>query len=193
MISPAKQQLLETLQEVYPKVQLVHIVKATREDGSILERQFDSHEVWNFDMAVTDFGIQVHHWIAERCCEAFVIKELGRAAAPGEIQVAFRPSCEFGDTCKVIFVDDVSRSEPAHILIETAPNTFQAHYLLSRAVTSAEALVIQKRLAASNVTNSASSATEQLRRFPEGRFVHDTWRDLLDVEQMLARDEIRIN
>jgi hypothetical protein len=90
----------------------------------------------------------------------------------------------------VIFVDDVARSEPAHILIETAPGTYQAHYLLSRVVSRAEAAVIHKQLVEAK---GEISVPEELRRFPEGRFMHDTWRELLDVDLMLSGREIEID
>lgn len=115
-------------------------------------------------------------------------RELGREPLPGEIRVAFRPVL---DTYTVVFVDDVIRDTPANFLIETSPENWQGHFILSRPVNHQDAAKIQKHLILFCTGTSrehgdpGAASPKQARRFPEGRFLHDTWREPLDVDKIL--------
>lgn len=170
----------------------MYSIKALCMDGTVLEHSLDTAEIWEFEMAVTEFGMQVHHWKANRYYDLCVQESLGRNVQPGEIQVAFRPTTEMSGA---VFFDDVASSNPGHILIETSPNNFQAHYLLSRNATESEVAAIRKHLILDGVgfdrVQGAMTlmAPVQARRFPEGRFVHDVWKEPLDVDLILGECE----
>ena len=188
MISKTKQQLLDVMNIHYPKVQIIYFFKALMPDGSILRHGFDTKVKWDFETATTSTGMMVHHSKAREMFAPTIRKALGRDPLPGEIRVAFRPLL---DTFTVVFVDDVIRDTPANFLIETSPENWQAHFILSRSVNYQDAAKIQKYL----IKQCAGSSREhgdigaaspvQPRRFPEGRFIHDTWKETLDADAIL--------
>jgi hypothetical protein len=189
MISKAKQDLLKVMESLYPRVQIVYYLKATLPDGSKLRRGYDTKQVWGFEMATTSTGLAVHHWKAEEMFASVIRNTLNREPLPGEIRVAFRPVL---DTYGAVFVDDIIRDTPANILIETSPENWQGHFILSRPVSHQDATKIQKHVIMSCTGTSrehgdpGAASPKQARRFPEGRFLYDDWREPLDVDNVLS-------
>lgn len=188
MISKAKQDLLMVMESLYPRVQIIYYLKAIMSDGSLLRKGYDTRQVWDFENAASSTGINVHHWKAEEMFAPAIRNSVGRDPLPGEIRVAFRPVLDiFG----AVFVDDVIRDTPANILVETSPENWQGHFILSRPVNHQDAAKIQKHLILSCTGTSrehgdpGAASPKQARRFPEGRFLHDTWREPLDVDKIL--------
>lgn len=189
MISTEKQQLLDVMNSHYETVQIIYFFKILMPDGSKFRDGFASKDIWHFDTASSSTGMMVHHFKAEEKFTPAIRKALGRDPLPGEIRVAFRPLL---DAFSVVFVDDVIRDTPANFLIETSPENWQAHFILSRSVHYQDAAKIQKYLimkctGTSRVHGDVGAASPvQPRRFPEGRFIHDTWKEALDVDSILT-------
>ena len=186
--SKSKLALLETMAMVYPRIQIVPYVKAKYADGSLYRNGFTAPGIWSFELAATATGMLAHYYHADQHLTEPARQALGRDLVPGEIRIAFRPMLQ---TYVALFVDDVSAETNGNFLIETSPSNYQAHYLLSRAVTHAEALVLQRHLITRENGDPGAASPCQARRFPEGRFIYDRWRGAFDVDfclQMLQRE-----
>ncbi len=186
-------QLVAVMGELYPVVLYVSFCKVYREDGTIFRDGYTDNIPFPFSVAMNE---EIMSRRKQRALERFaprIREQFGREPKIDEIRLAFRPDQAFFHS---VFVDDVTGQTKAHILIETSPGNWQAHFILDKEVTIDVAADIQKFLIANSIGTSrptadpASASPKQARRFPEGRFIHDTMLPKLNVDEILAKIKI---
>lgn len=90
-------------------------------------------------------------------------KAVGRKMRPSDMRLAVRPVLELQAAA---FLDDVTSDTEAHLMIETSPGSWHAHFVLDRLCTSVEIIKIQKYLRFFFGGDPAAIRSLQPRRIP---------------------------
>lgn len=114
---------------------------------------------------------------------------LGRPAEASDVALCFVPNVMPQDYIGAVFLDDVPSTSPAHLLVETSSNSWQAHFDLSEHVNFDEAHRIQRYLCGVHGGDIASTRPGQARRFPNPslRVIHNNFLAPLDVVKILSQ------
>lgn len=185
-------QLLSALKLLYPKVSFVIFYKIHLDDGKIIRNGYEDKNTWPFISALSNEILLAAKQNGFNRFAAEIREKVGRDPLDGEIRIAYRP---VQGHFRSVFVDDVNELTRAHILIETSPNNWQAHFILDQEVTIDVAAVIQRYMIAHctgttrPTADPAAASPRQARRFPDGRFIHDALLPLVDVNDILKKIE----
>ena len=181
-------ELISRLGTLYPEVIYVAFFKVYRPDGTLYRAGYTDDRSWPFLEAVNP---ELMFRCKKRALSRFaqtIREQVGRDPVEGEILLAFRPAQAFFHS---VFVDDVTDKTKAHILIETSPGNWHAHFILDREVNIDIAAKIQRYMIQNCVGTSrptadpAAASPKQARRFPERRFIHDAGLRPLNVDEIL--------
>lgn len=179
--------LFKFMATMYPQVIPVAFFKLIDINGEVFRTGYDFRSIEAFQDLV-DNEQEWRQRFLDMCHRQWgdqAILRIGRPLSLDDIRIAFRPNCE---TYLMAFVDDVEPMAKAHLLVETSPGNWQAHFVLSRPCTSDEVLMVHRYLSQLYNGDQGAHAADQARRLPRPPLRTTVQQPaMLDVDQILQQ------
>lgn len=138
--------VIQELARLYPQVRPLPFYKVFSPSGELLDRDGCALSYTVRFSDFLEFGDSYRKRFLAICQKPDMAERIrhatGRDLVLSDVRLAFKPT---GTKLQVAFVDDVKQID-AHLLIETSPNNWQAHFILSRECTFDEVLEVQRWL-----------------------------------------------
>ena len=145
-------------------------------DGTVLQRAYTALPM-EWDTAKADGRINKTRTYAfpklkEQHGDKFA-RLMGRELLPSDLSVGFAPA---DGLLSSVYIDDVNGSVPGHLMIETSPDNYHAHFKLDRPCTEEEAAACLRALKDQYGGDPGAMKPRQVRRFvTEGLSFKTNW------------------
>ena len=145
-------------------------------DGTVLQRAYTALPmVWDTAKAgeqINKTRTYAYQKLKELHGDKFS-RLMGRELLPSDLSVGFAPADELLSS---VYIDDVNGSVPGHLMIETSPDNYHAHFKLDRPCTEVEAAACLRALKDWYGGDPGAMKPRQVRRFvTEGLSFKTNW------------------
>lgn len=171
------------LEKLYQRVKFYIGFKAVGSDGGTVQRGTTLPMVWSFHKAANNLNAQLQYAFPklQELYGPLFEEVTGRQLQESDVRLSF---CPADDLVSAVMLDDIEDTCGAHVYVETSPNNFQGHYMLSRPAAKDEAECVIRMLRDYYGGDPGAAKVRQGRRFvqPGMQCITDWYEVPVDVD-----------